>query len=439
MSAASDLASPGPSAELSAGAADAQFLRLVGQHRPLGPHKHFNSIPVLVALSRRSAIKREADEEQQEEGSDGSSRDRTVELEGESGGGGATDAEIATLDGHIIRLRLDELYDVKGLEELEEAATRTQFGLRSESASPSSSPEADHETSGMSRRNTSWKHPRFGSGILRLAGVGGRSRTSTASGAVEGDAGGSARAQTPLGHSLLPSIIAKGSRHEFGLPFDDGFDDLVHARRLVSAESKHNVSSDDELSDIDPDREYKREENDEGDDAKADAEQQEEDDEEGGEVREAQEKPRRTRGSTQRSSKRRKTEKEAADGDGDHEETNAAEEEEEEQQDEDEDEQNEEVDDDEEEEEEEEEDEAQSTRSGRRGGQSSAEHNSRKRTRSNRSSTAAAAAAQPASASKAGTKKKGQSDASGSSLAVEQGQPSKSTRSSTAPRRSTRR
>ncbi|CEH15400.1 hypothetical protein CBOM_03715 [Ceraceosorus bombacis] len=432
MSAASDLASPGPSAELSAGAANAQFLRLVGQHRPIGPHKHFNSIPVLVALSRRSTIKREPDEEQ-EEGRDGS-RDQTVELEGESGGSGATDAdaEIATLDGHVIRLRLDELYDVKGLEELEEAATRTQFGLRSESASRSSSPEADdHETSGMSR-HASWKHPRFGSGILRLAGVGGRSRTSTASSAVEGDAGaGSARSQTPLGHSLLPSIIAKGSRHEFGLPFDDGFDDLVHARRLLSAGPKHNVSSDDELSDIDPDREHDGEETDEGDDAKVDAEQQEEDEEEGGEAREAQEKPRRTRGSTQRSSKRRKTEKEAADGDRDHEETNAAEEEEE--QDEDEEEQNEDVDDDDEEEEE---DEAQSTRSGRRGGQSSAEQNSRKRTRSNRSSTAAA---QPASASKAGTKKKGQSDASGSSLAVEQGQPSKSTRSSTAPRRSTRR
>lgn len=71
--------SPAASASPSAEASSSHFLRLVGQHRPLGVHRHFNAIPLIVALQSEHAER---------------------------------------IDGAELRSRILDLYDVQGLEEL---------------------------------------------------------------------------------------------------------------------------------------------------------------------------------------------------------------------------------------------------------------------------------------------------------------------------------
>ncbi|PWN99083.1 hypothetical protein FA09DRAFT_329037 [Tilletiopsis washingtonensis] len=151
--------SPAASASPSAEASSSHFLRLVGQHRPLGVHRHFNAIPLIVALQSEHAER---------------------------------------IDGAELRSRMLDLYDVQGLEELEDTATASQFG---EGSSPPPPPS-----------------PRLDSGLQRLPG-----RTK---------GGSSSSRRAPPG---------------FGLPFAD-FEELVAPRRL-DPDAQEEDESEGELSD----------------------------------------------------------------------------------------------------------------------------------------------------------------------------------------------
>lgn len=104
---------------------DIAFLHAISTHRPLGPHKHFNLIPILITLDRTArqigagirdnsaGLGGESDEE--EERSRSSSRPKVKREEGEEEHN-ATHA--VNIDSDMVWQRLDELYDVEGLEDL---------------------------------------------------------------------------------------------------------------------------------------------------------------------------------------------------------------------------------------------------------------------------------------------------------------------------------
>jgi Chromatin modification-related protein EAF7 len=129
---------------------DIAFLHSISTHRPLGPHKHFNVIPVLITLDRtirqigarmRDASTSEPLEEFEEENSDEDQssnkrrrNDRSPSTSRKAIKKEDTDEDILLdasymantsaiqVDSEMVWQRLSELYDLEGLEELEDGA-----------------------------------------------------------------------------------------------------------------------------------------------------------------------------------------------------------------------------------------------------------------------------------------------------------------------------
>jgi hypothetical protein len=104
---------------------DIAFLHSIASHRPIGPHKHFNVIPILLNLDRtaRQVGARIRDDGyirgasgEDTEGENSTTIKKEDMAEGEEG----TPIPFTSLpiNSQMIWLRLDQLYDVGGLEEL---------------------------------------------------------------------------------------------------------------------------------------------------------------------------------------------------------------------------------------------------------------------------------------------------------------------------------
>lgn len=118
---------------------DIAFLHSIATHRPIGPHKHFNIIPILVNLERTArqvgarmrddqymravsadiegtttpSIKQEDDDEEGNEES---------MLNASTSTSFGINAAMDPIDANLIWQRLNEMYDVEGLEELVSSA-----------------------------------------------------------------------------------------------------------------------------------------------------------------------------------------------------------------------------------------------------------------------------------------------------------------------------
>lgn len=129
---------------------DIAFLHSISTHRPLGPHKHFNVIPVLITLDRtirqigarrRDASTSEPLEDVEEENSDEEEssnkrrrNDRSPSTSRKAIKKEDTDDDVLSdaaytatssaipVDSEMVWQRLSELYDLEGLEELEDGA-----------------------------------------------------------------------------------------------------------------------------------------------------------------------------------------------------------------------------------------------------------------------------------------------------------------------------
>jgi hypothetical protein len=121
---------------------DIAFLHGIATHRPIGPHKHFNVIPILINLDRtarqmgarirddgnNSTLSGQEMEEGQSE--DGMGGDAVRPIKREEGaevdevGDQSIQSNVSSssstipIDSALIWHRLDQLYDVAGLEEL---------------------------------------------------------------------------------------------------------------------------------------------------------------------------------------------------------------------------------------------------------------------------------------------------------------------------------
>lgn len=122
---------------------DIAFLHSIATHRPIGPHKHFNVIPVLLNLDRTArqvgarirddGYIRATPSGEEEAGEVSSSSTRTIKKEEIADEDDADAGLIAfasaslPLDSQLIWMRLAQLYDVVGLEEL---VSRSGAGVR---------------------------------------------------------------------------------------------------------------------------------------------------------------------------------------------------------------------------------------------------------------------------------------------------------------------
>jgi hypothetical protein len=108
---------------------DIAFLHSIATHRPIGPHKHFNVIPILLNLDRtaRQVGARIRDDEYTRGASGGEderegSLTRTIKKEETAEEDDTSKASIAfaslPIDSQVIWMRLAQLYDIGGLEEL---------------------------------------------------------------------------------------------------------------------------------------------------------------------------------------------------------------------------------------------------------------------------------------------------------------------------------
>lgn len=110
---------------------DIAFLRAISAHRPLGPHKHFNLIPVLLSLDRTSRqigarIRDRSTSAQSDEDGEGQEDDNRLgsRLTADTGAfkREEEDFEAVEVDKAMIEQRFGELFDVPGLAELEDQA-----------------------------------------------------------------------------------------------------------------------------------------------------------------------------------------------------------------------------------------------------------------------------------------------------------------------------
>lgn len=111
---------------------DIAFLHSIATHRPIGPHKHFNVIPILINLDRTARqvgarirddvyMREGTGEEEKGEAKNLTRRSIKREEDGVEEIGTSNDGEsnhFVPIDSTMIWERLDQLYDVGGLEDL---------------------------------------------------------------------------------------------------------------------------------------------------------------------------------------------------------------------------------------------------------------------------------------------------------------------------------
>ncbi|PWN88465.1 hypothetical protein FA10DRAFT_164040 [Acaromyces ingoldii] len=355
---------------------DIAFLHAIATHRPLGPHKHFNAVPVMRALERAAVRERDvllANRSRRGQGDNDDDDESSLSEEDEDGeeGGGeedggrsgrnksrvkkespdeeddeqqageldalARDNEVKLVDRQAMWARMEQLYDMAGLEELEsiavEAEPRSPFkhtpqhpdthlvaslhpSLNFTYASPSAA--SGHMASSSSSSSTTAATPgrtskkasqaSDGSAVVHWPvsfGFGSCMRhKGPAEGALQAPSRKKARgSNTGRGAAVAATTAtAAGSemQDEFQLGPWEEFQDLIEERRKAGNDEEEKPGRDDQEEEEAGDGEDDDEETDE------DGEEQEEEQEDGGEGKEEEEeeeeeedeKPKAKRGRT---------------------------------------------------------------------------------------------------------------------------------------------
>lgn len=266
---------------------DIAFLHAIASYRPLGPHKHFNIMPVLLYLDqtvRRLGPRALASTEVEEESSGSESDDNDDEASVDDGADGdeagqvtrdkpgvkvkseidmAAPSNEATplvqISPGIVWQRLGELYDVDGFDDLEEQAVDGD----------DKSPFASHPPASIGSRsarklfagNRASPPPAFGfgNGLVRLPKDASRSTTPASATptkpkykrqASTTKKGGRTRESTESSASNSEEEEATFTDFELG-PWED-YEDLIAPRRRRGAAGEEASESDVELSSESP-------------------------------------------------------------------------------------------------------------------------------------------------------------------------------------------
>ena len=235
---------------------DIAFLHSIATHRPIGPHKHFNMIPILLGLDRTvrqvgARIRDDSFRVDLSAGSDGGGEiKREEEADNDGVAGDHPAAPVPQIDSQMIWQRLEELYDVGGLEELVSAGCVDCGGgtmyvvLIAKSAPARQEYQAVDNDTFSPFSNTPLLHRRrltpaqaalapfgFGSGLAKKRKQVKAPRVSTKRGAANADDDEAA-------------VAAGEQKIEFELGPWDEFEELIAPRRLKSYEGGDEGQSD---------------------------------------------------------------------------------------------------------------------------------------------------------------------------------------------------